>query len=69
MHAHQRSQGSVNRATERFTPADRVERREFGPLGPLKNRHNNLRRVFRGRLLDRKHLAAALVAGAVTRLF
>lgn len=62
MHAHQRRQGSVNRVRKLSTSDDRIEKPEFGPLDPLKNRHQNLRREFQGGLLDREYLHPALVA-------
>lgn len=43
-------------------PADRVQRPEFGPWGPLESRDNNVGLQLQSRLLDREHLPAALVA-------
>lgn len=67
MHAHERSQRSLNRQMKRITSTRQVERHQFGPRAPVKDRDDNLCRDMDDRFIDREHLSTALVARTILR--
>lgn len=68
VHAQKRRQRSRYRLIDAPTAAGHVVRPGFRPLGPVKDRHDDLYRCFHVRLLDREQPATVVAARAVLRV-